>query len=87
MHLAHVNDEFLLDSFGVVNLEVVEELVRHRDKRLLGPGEEPVDIASGEDAREFLGTHSKLHTDWGEAKHGVEAILHTVDEVDPEFLG
>jgi hypothetical protein len=31
VHFAHVNNEFLLDSFGVVNLEVVEELVRHRD--------------------------------------------------------
>jgi len=82
-----VNNKLLLDSFRVINLKFVEELVGHRNKCLLWPGEEPVNIAGRENARELLGTYSELNTDWGEAKHCVEAILHTVDEVCPEFCG
>lgn len=46
--LTHVCLEFSLDGRLAVNLEVVEELARHRDKSFLGPWEEPIDDALGE---------------------------------------
>jgi hypothetical protein len=83
--LTHVNNEFSLDSLSVVNAEFAQELVGHRDKRLFGPGQEPIDIALGQEGGELLRTETELRTNGGEGKNGMEAILHTVDEIDPHF--
>jgi DNA-dependent RNA polymerase auxiliary subunit epsilon len=63
VYFTHMNDEFLLYSLSVVNLEIVQEFVRHRDKCFFGPREEPINIASTENARELLSSESEFNTD------------------------
>ena len=84
MHLTHVNNKGVFDCLSVLNLEGLEELLRHRDESFFGPGQEPVNVALGEEGWELLSSCSELGTDWGEAKYCVQVVLNTIDEVVPE---
>lgn len=82
-----MDSELLLGLGWSVNLEFVNELGRHRNERLLGPWEEPINCATTEDGRELLGTLSELLVNGREGENHVKIVLDTVEEVGPEDAG
>lgn len=87
MDLTHVDGKLLFGGSGGVDLDLGQELLRHRDERFFGPWEEPIDGAAREHGGELLSSLSELGIDRGESEDHVEVILHTVEEVLPQDRG
>ena len=60
--------------------EVVDEFGGHLDERGLGPGQEPVDGAAGDEARELLCAAAKLGAHGAEAQHDVQPVAHAAQK-------
>jgi hypothetical protein len=72
MDFTHVLDELLFVFGSAFHFEVSEETTRHVDKRLSGPGEEPINTALGEEGGEHSSTSSEFSSNRGEGKDHVE---------------
>jgi len=74
-----------LDFFFGIHLELIQEFMRHSNKCILGPGEEPINTALGEQRWELLTSGSEFGTNGGEGEDHMKAILDSIDEEDPEL--
>ena len=84
--MTHVLLQQRLDLVAARHAEVADVLCRHRDERVLGPREEPVDGAPVDETREVSSSSRKLVADGGEAEAGVEVIADPTQEQLVEVL-
>ena len=84
VNYTHMVHQFELDGRFAINFDLGEELGRHRNEGFLGPGQEPIDGARGEERGELLGTLSEFGGNGREGKHQVESVLDARHEVVPQ---
>mmetsp|Transcript_6834 Transcript_6834/g.15119 ORF Transcript_6834/g.15119 Transcript_6834/m.15119 type:complete len:469 (+) Transcript_6834:4202-5608(+) len=86
VHVAHHELERVLSLSAASHGELINELARHAGERLFRPGQEPVDRAAVDEARELLRAAAELVAHRGEAQHQVQVVTHTVQEEAVQVL-